>query len=479
MKLLTCIVAFMISVSAAAAAPKFVVKVKSRTCSARTELEGSGNLISIKDKIYVLTSDHVVLHGTKADGVCSSVALNGQELTLELQAANFLLGTALLEVLHPNAAAKKAALPVQNLISDMSEVGGFGALTGVPALSDTAVVDNSGQILSTNGTRHVLPLVTSWIEVRGHSEFGMSGGALVTESGKMAGLISHQYLKLNLGTASTIHEYDAEGAGGEIVALVIPGSLISKWIDSALAHAPGSDVRLDADMQKRGILSAVFEGIRFTGHRCKSGGASIGGEGVGIGGEGVGIGGAGEQKICQISVHANQDTNSWNNSAWPLSEARWFKQLKERILGGASADVSALYYKGRQYTLNGFIPLFAGVQAGAIPLTNLKVPFPEDSEPMRRLHDLHDKLVRAMNAHGSFQAPADSELIGEIQRIAESLANNDFGYLAVVDWKELQAHSDWTQLLEADFLNSVEIKSQLLRVQDSLRQMGISLGEGR
>ncbi|MCM2323700.1 MAG: serine protease, partial [Oligoflexia bacterium] len=211
----------------AASAPAVsVVKVESQSCLSRRNLKvGSGTLIRSGSAMYVLTSDHALYHGGSAEGLCHRVLWNGSPIRAELRGVQVFKGLGLLELQGRIPEAARAGAIELTAIAPAAEgelTGSFGTLLGVPGAGTSVLRSGQAQMLSARGTRRPLPGIPFMIEAKGHSEFGMSGGALLDSHGGFAGVISHQYLRLELGAPSTLHPYEEGARPGELIALVIP-----------------------------------------------------------------------------------------------------------------------------------------------------------------------------------------------------------------------------------------------------------------
>ena len=170
-----------------------VVKIQSSRCDEEVVYKGSGLLFQNTGKTYVLTSDHVLLHGKK--GFCQTI-WNSE---LDEQKAVFLVadwgkGLALLEVpgltpksSWPSLTQLTEVVPLQN--GDPVEVTGF------PFGSEKLLKDRNGRVLDLKSQKHLFVELDDLIEIQGaHGEFGMSGAPVFSQDSQFAGVLSHQGL---------------------------------------------------------------------------------------------------------------------------------------------------------------------------------------------------------------------------------------------------------------------------------------------
>ena len=263
-----------------------IVKVKSRFCDPDQGdgmLAGSGILFRSGSGVFVLTSEHVVLHArahvnTRANTedllVCHSVMNTSlrEERPAKLRAADWSTGLALLEISGGGLSGLS--------IPDISVFGDFSSLSvhtfGFPHESASMVQDPSGRILTMNGQRHRIPGVSSTMEIAAHGEYGMSGGAVLDSSrSSVIGILSHQFLSLKRGDRSELKQFQAEGSDVDIL-IAIPATQARSWIEGVLNGTIKPKIVRDPAEQLVGGQSVLYSGVLL---------ASMGGgDGVGIGG---------------------------------------------------------------------------------------------------------------------------------------------------------------------------------------------------
>lgn len=436
-----------------------VVKVYSRPCGKNAVKVGSGTLIIHEGAVHVLTSDHVVYHGSRSDGVCHSIRFNGSTYAANLVAANFLNGLALLRLNGVSDAMANIALrPAQDFVSS-SRAAVFGTLAGFPGASTGVNADTQAQILSASSSRSILPEVNTLLEVKGHSEFGMSGGALFDQSGRYAGLLSHQYLRLHLGAPSSVHEYRENGEQGEFIALVIPAEAASSWLRNL------RDVRLDLKSQIAGKMAVSFEGVRFAAQTCKENSAPVGGR-MNLGGEGAGIGGNEGKRTCRILATLEKSGNL--GVKFPFRNGRWFDSLREKLLAGGSAEIDGLYFDGKRFVLPDFLAFFSAVARGYVPITKIQAPFVVEAQVVRLLKRLGTELESTL---ARFDNQLDDDTLAQSRELADALKNEQWDLAALLGPAQLAQSSFWDETLTMDFMLTVEIKAKLLRIAEELAKV--------
>lgn len=436
-----------------------VVKIYSRPCGKNSVKVGSGTLIVHDGSVHVLTSDHVVYHGTRAEGVCHSIRFEGRVFEANLVAANFLNGLALLEVNTPNDAMRQASIRPERDFVPSSRAAVFGTIAGYPGASTGLSADTRAQILSASSSRSVLPEVSTLLEVKGHSEFGMSGGALFDQNGRYAGLLSHQYLRMNLGAPSSVHEYEAEGEQGEFIALVIPAETTLEWLRGA------RNVRLDLKSQFAGKMAVSFEGVRFSAQACRDSAGPVGGR-LDFGGEGAGIGGSEEKHTCRILVSLDKNGA---RTRFPFREGRWFDSLRDKLLAGGTAEIDGLYHDGKRYSLPDFLAFFSAVSRGFVPITKVQAPFVVEAQVVRALKRLGSELERSLAKIEPNLS--DRDALTPVRELADALKNEQWDLAVLLNPEDLASSELWNETILVDFGATVDAKAKLLRIAEELQKV--------
>lgn len=309
-----------------------VVKVGSGLCTGnRNVLRGSGLGFNFKSKSYVLTSEHVVLHGN--GDFCHQVRNSDIGVANAiLKIAEYGNGLALLELTKFVASWNSwdDLQPLQAVTGMEIQVLGF------PYEQEELIALNHGNVLTAASPRNFLPQLNCMIEtVNAHGEFGMSGGPVVAADNRFIGLLSHQYLSLTPGRR-TLMALFSEKSQIENHLLIIPGDAIAKWLnlifrslDAALPFA----VR-DPKEQLAGRDVVLAMGLRFTFKddkvvqaRQQSGGGGVGGA------DGAGAGGT--DQVSQASASFVEiELDETKSRTLPCTKFRedWCLRLRQRLM---------------------------------------------------------------------------------------------------------------------------------------------------
>jgi hypothetical protein len=323
------------------------------------------------------------------------------------------------------------------------------------------------------------------MEVRGHSEYGMSGGAWLDSNGRWDGLVSHQYLAIEAGKPATIHHYDTKPSStAELVALVIERPFAVSWIRNALSGATEARIAEDLDAQKRGVFVLALGGVLFE-ERCQvaSPVGGIGGDAIGIGGDAIGIGGPGTSSGCLIQLSLAPSTTLIQ--PWPLSEAepRWLVAAKLQLYGKSQAWITGLNVHGRLVPVSGLMRLLTAFSRGAQPLLRYTQTDLSGLDASGRLvvetgKALVSELARLRTLQG---LSADGALLlDEIEVIAREAQEAQFELIDTDQLQRLlstdpQQTARWSALLEGmdseGFDTVIQLKSDLLRLRDALAKV--------
>jgi hypothetical protein len=200
-----------------------VVKVVSRFSDGSAELRGSGLAFKFHGTSFVLTSDHVFLHGNT--NVVHEIGLpDGGTLIGKVVASDYGRGLGLLTV--ATDVKTKRWIELDTFVIRDVQVGEPVRTIGFPFSSSSVIVDTLGKIKLLASLRQPLIQMPGLIEIQSSlAEFGMSGGAVESQSGEWIGVLSHQVLESNQDNT----------------ALVIPARIAREWAQAVLEH-PGQVV---------------------------------------------------------------------------------------------------------------------------------------------------------------------------------------------------------------------------------------------
>ncbi|MCX6126908.1 MAG: serine protease, partial [Proteobacteria bacterium] len=220
-----------------------VVKVYSRHCERPDkDYRGSGVLFRLDNRskeTFVLTSEHVLLQGRKNQGLCQSVSVADRVTGIfkpydaELLASDWQSGLAILKV---NMGADEIdALAITDLLSEQSPIGTDALfVSGYPYADQEESMSTRGSLDRQKSLRHLMPNANEVLEIRGAlGEFGMSGGPVFDGNGKMAGLLSHQFLVERNGPTA-VGTFSDQTDGGESHLLALRAADIKSWVQAAI-----------------------------------------------------------------------------------------------------------------------------------------------------------------------------------------------------------------------------------------------------
>ncbi len=332
----------------------WTVKVQSWLCQQPDHrFNGSGLLLRIQEHDYVLTSEHVVLHGV-AD-FCHSISGASVKniVRADLRAVDFATGMALLKLSKP---LENAAPPTLDIFEPQTpNIGQKLTVAGYPAKSDELLVPPVGDVLKNSSSRHEIPLISKVIETIGaHGEYGMSGGPAWSQKGGkngVIGMLSHQYLSMRPGTATQVAEWQAEENRqyhSSNFLILIPSKSILRWIGEVIkapSAAPfllrdpysqlqGKSVVLMNEVRVEYIAGSIADPTPIGGD-----GTGIGGDGTGIGGDGTGIGGQSSFQASGAMVQLSQ-AGTPASTRWLLSmDLKWLEHSNPYLARGEKAQI--------------------------------------------------------------------------------------------------------------------------------------------
>lgn len=196
-----------------------IVKTRSSRCTGGSALRGSGTLFWQNGKAYVLSSDHVILHGNKDFCHFVNIPKLKREFKAKFLASEWGLGLALLsvdELNQPLAGLQWADLK----FNEELEPGRHVVSYGFPSTTEELSIDYDGSIASTQIEKPFYVLLRKMVHVTGaNGEFGMSGGACFENTGakpRFVGVLSHQKL-------------DPSGTSNEL--FIIPAKVAVNWLE--------------------------------------------------------------------------------------------------------------------------------------------------------------------------------------------------------------------------------------------------------
>lgn len=462
-----------------------VVKVSSGLCGSDSGLfHGSGLAFSILDRNFILTSEHVVLHGN--DPYCHSVwSETLGTLPARLVIAEYGNGLALLEL--KNTAFHfpgLEAMPVPGL-----EEGHSVQVMGYAHSQKELISKNPGRILIAKSTRKLIPLISQMVETIGaHGEYGMSGGPVLTEKGELVGVLSHQYVRLIPGQKTLISEF-SERSSIENHLLVIPSHSVIQWVNSVLKANPASSYFVrDVEEQLRRKEVVLSSGIRFEIVGVEKGQHPVGGgDGAGIGGgDGAGIGG--EEVSSQNTgrrVRLSLESSS-TNTVWYLPELQsWISAIKENLrLPWKRIEIpfflSTSEESFQSFQVDSLADFFQKLMRQDLePVTLVKDSSSNnlrESANTQELRKQGERITEILQALKSRSLPAETRLLlKQVEIVAGLLTSDSWPYLKKKSLENLcnvKAHTAmWKPLFLENFDLAVELLERLNKVSQSVADL--------
>lgn len=482
------------SVQAHVIDPSFVtVKVESKRCDDSGVLfEGTGTIFRHKGQSYVITSEHVVLHG-KSDIYCHKVYNLHFEYKANLLVAEWGRGVALLSI----AGTPSIELSMFDDIKSFDEKKPTTVVTsGFAAGVSDRTEHLGGEVLPGFSKRHFLPMTHGAIELtNAHGEFGYSGG-LVYDSTleRVVGLLSHQYLtssggRARVGTYTSVSPMQRH-------LLLIPWSSIREWLLTYFSKKQKFRVRAfrDPSWQVIGRDRVLTSGLSFSAANdsqyCIGTRPTVpGSAGIG-GGDPSGTGGKGTDSTAHINVilapNKTSDAALWTES--PLKE--FMSKIKRNLNLGIKVMSPFLVYRDpktgnafklcvrsleeyfRKLNMPGVEPVF--VMSGGV--------LRSDMEPEAVNVILRDQMIRvlgistnlvdkiALNSVNEISLRSLKVFEGKMELFSQLSASDSWVLINSTDIYDLIDHdgiySDvWAILYNTDFDDTVDLLKALRKVR--------------
>lgn len=478
---------------------EIAVKVKSQFCGSDRFLVGSGWIVQSGQDVYVVSSEHVILHGPGNDGlICHSVQTSQGWLPSQLLITDWGNGLALLKVNTANATLKLTQLNEVNAFSEKSAELSKMSVYGSPARADSLYQDHLGRLLSTKSNRHLIPILDKTYELIGaHGEFGMSGGPVVADGNPrvLVGILSHQYIEQKVGQAAQVKVFDSVANLQTNHLILIPGDFVLNWVKSALAHPKTFSPSFVRTLDPTSLVSPavqtsglIFKTMAATVTKSSSPRKSgeVGGEGGGsgrlseevesgqIGGEGGGTAKVDQENPIQVSVELGEGgfPTEWY---LPVRED-WLKKIKDQLAVRTKVQIPFLLERNPNthrhrkvfvFSLGDFFNKLKNPQV--IPAMALSGPIPGDFEKRNELlltlaKQMKPRLQTLLEKQKA--DPMVSQFLLQIQDMM-GVVDTD-GWLALTE-KDFRSSMDldgpeaniWKKLFAADFDRAVELRKDL------------------
>jgi hypothetical protein len=479
------------------------VKTYSHTCdSAQFDYRGSGTLFrSPQDtqSLFVLTSEHVLLQGTKeGHRICHEIAYQATDtqgvvmwktVPAELMATDWQSGLAILKVTERLSQFPKKVPFYTDLIASNASGRSF-EVVGLPYGLSSELRKDIGTFSATQSLRHLMPSGLPVFEMRGaDGEFGMSGGPVFDEQGHLSGLLSHQFLVQRSGRPSAVRIFDEDAAESQDKHLIlIRGADLTAWLKAALEpnFAPGFIRSVDDQLAGQDAVYAA--NMKFTAipldQECTTADqnnsdappptATGGGDPVGVGGgDPVGVGGDGAGLPKSIVVKISLDTDPSElalTSRWNIPRlAAWHQSVTEAALRHETLEVPSIIYRDVTHPEKGVSRVCVRsleeffrkvIVEGASPVTHRRggATSIDPTPQIKSLMDQGQKILDAGNAlHTSVADAKKLQLIQYARMYGSLLASSsnwslvkpsDLSPLRCITAQSCPYKKQWTVLFE-------------------------------
>ena len=484
-----------------------VVKTHSYLCSLpEDDFRGSGVLFRHNSAEYVITSEHVVLWGREK--YCHTALMqDSRRIALDCVMADWAMGLALLKV--KGNSLSEAELPTLQSFST-SVRSDLGVETvGFPWTEQNVRRDRGGRVLSSASQRYFLANTFDAIELKdSHGEFGMSGGAVLSVDQKsILGLLSHQYLKLNVGGETTLAEYNVEqDVGSENYLLVIPSAVVKSWLSRFFSFPDTFSASFvkQADDQISNVRRVYSEGLVFTANNASSGPCASQDEerglwngnsippALGVLGDPVGIGGDGSSYQDAVEITVEIDRNAslhLVNSSWYLpSRVEWVRSLKDVLYRPGKVSITGLLYRDPNTSgvericfksLEEFFRKLISPDTSPISIISSSVNTPEIAQSLEFIQGKAKELSALITHFKDLRISSPtSRWLDRMLMEAESGGNEMQWELVPVDkfrdYGSFTMYRDfWIELDGKDNDASIELRKLLIAIDSRLKQMRI------
>ena len=496
------------------------VKVGSGICGQdENKFRGSGVIVSQNGRLFVVTSNHVVLNGNGT--FCHHVKNKDiGNIRADLIASDWSAGLALLELRISNkilGRLKPLSLRTTSAINNETMI-----TSGFPYDGNESIQSTHGYVLQAASTRHWLGNASPMIELMdAHAEFGMSGGPAYSADGsEITGILSHQALEMSLGHPTHVRDLSESSCSGNIFnhIFVIPSDFVLTWMNGILSGSIKPSLVEVASEQIMGkhtvvsgalsfsITSAISAGI---GGRDEGGanGSGIGGRdegganGSGIGGSeegganGSGIGGNSEAYTPvgnDLVIEVNFSPLGYDSPS-NYSNENWFKESKKALLLNRKVIIPFLLKKDS----NSLAPVRLKIESldqffrelansGTIPLAQV-LNQGLNSESAKALSGaspsaLHNPLQKAqsliLDLSKSTTKLEEKQLISRVKMTLDILGSVEWQNITASDLQSLSDGSGsysqaWAELFDSvdhsKFDLSVKLMSSLNEIEEAIR----------
>lgn len=460
------------------------VKVKSYVCQHKDlqARRGSGVLISVKrkeeTKIYVLTSAHGIFPGKLTSGICHEVGNALRDgVAAELIRYNIGNDLALLEVTDPKKLGGSPIaledIPAATIRKKKGMISGFPFDSNAKGLQE----NYDALVRTYTSNRLMLPFIqNNALEVEGHSEYGMSGGAFWTEDGEFNGVTSHQYVEgiRQAAQRPRVRTYDpTKRIEGDVLALIISNEVVVPWLQTAFGSKPESaDLIPNLEEELQGRFKIQVNGLSFA--------AKIIGDGAGIGGEDPED--LKQDSVKYLEIPITMDLLNGSLISWPFRAGKSdLKMIKSMLLANKQVVLTGFRLNNRVYRFtdpmmalyywnNGYAPELRVIGDLANADENHRKLHQETASALRIITELRASVTE--RSEEDFLLAALQGQLTRIQNFQEMQVADDFGDF-IDPAVDSPNEKGWTALFNKPklFSQAQELKSLLRSIRGTLKEM--------
>jgi hypothetical protein len=465
----------------------WVVKIESNS------FKGSGTLISVDGKSYVLTSEHVVVQGS---GPKYNQSVWNEKIgkhSAKLVSADVGTGLALLEI--PDLVPGRDFPALSSFESSGYSHGTRVSAFGYPLRATSVVDSNLGEIADPSSDRGSLPEISRMIELSGtHAEYGMSGGPVFdSATGMIVGVLTEQFVQIIPGSPSEIAEFGPGTTSIQNEIIAIPARDAQAWVKAAIQPGFKPWMVRDPVAQQDGRVVLLGFGIRMEiaqtsvasgsiggdGAGVGGDGAGVGGDGAGVGGDGSGIGGRGGDGAgvggganssgnMHVILSADPKTASWPTTLAPA----WILNVRSIVVGDKKLDITGFMKKGSATGGLEFVGIRSAAQfiglLGRADVTPIITSSEDVSAIPASVKSAADDFIKALKNVKS--TSASPELVAKLAQIADFSSTVEWSEISMDDLRTTEHSAEWDALFSGDFDTTVVLLSKFRALSEAIRK---------
>ncbi len=467
------------------------VKVYSYPCHEhQTRFEGTGSFLIHEGEVYVLTSEHVLLHSPTA---CHRIEHSSPANSVDalLHAVDWGVGLALLRL--PNAVVPKQALRVEEFLNHATRVHDTVNLAGFAHGSPKLDVSPSGRILALDSPRHFLPTMGGITElVEAHAEFGWSGTTVYVGNNPV-GVLSHQFLS-GMGTSRRVFEFSTASARFQNHLLLIPSLRVAEWlktillkrhsVEQSINNVSASFIR-DARAQLQGDRAVLTVGLKFSerrdnpycDHIADLSADSLQNQESG-GNDPSGAGGPpGERAGTSISVDISLQQADLPTHWFSADYGKWLLALKEDLLARKILNAPFLVYRNpdngelKRVCSRSLAQFFRNLVTPNVRPVVLRLGVGDDRE-QKSWNSAFGKWIDSFSdvSASMYHGIDVRKYVQDFRSFHALLSSDEWMILRISDFQSLlnqeqQYKAFWEVLYQHDFDRAIELRRILVELQ--------------